>query len=529
MRYYLSCIITLLLIYACSKSPSKLDEVEIYVPDTANPLTTSNIPFKNYLGVNAFEWDFVSPSQPSIITNPQISLIKSFGGVRHYLDWSKIEQSEGKYTFNPSHSGGWYYDIIYQRCKTEGLDLLVCLKTIPDWLMNTYPANQRDAENVPAPYGLDKSDPTSYLKQAKTGFQFAARYGSNKTLDPSLVTVNTSIRWTGDDANSVKIGLDLVKYIECDNERDKWWKGKQAEQTAEEYAANMSAFYDGHKGKLGKNVGVKNADPKMIVVMAGLSTANPEYVVKMIDWCRKNRGLKADGTVDLCFDVINYHLYANNAFINNGNATTGVAPELSNIGTVADSFIKMAKTNAPGLEVWMTETGYDVGNTPQKAIAIGSKTAYVTQADWNLRTALLYARHGLNRCMFYMLDDAGGLNSTTQYSSSGFHNDDLSKRPSADYISQTKSLLGSYYYAATLNKDPIVDLYKLDKKEIYVLTVPDQKDRTVNYQLDLGTSTQAIVHTLQIGKDEMSHKTVNVANGKLTIQVTETPIFVEKI
>ena len=155
----------------------------------------------------------------------------------------------------------------------------------------------------------------------------------------------------------------------------------------------------------------------------------------------------------------------------------------------------------------MTETGYDVGNTPQKAIAIGSKTAYVTQADWNLRTALLYARHGLNRCMFYMLDDAGGLNSTTQYSSSGFHNDDLSKRPSADYISQTKSLLGSYYYAATLNKDPIVDLYKLDKKEIYVLTVPDQKDRTVNYQLDLGTSTQAIIHTLQIGKDEMSHKT----------------------
>ncbi|MFC3559361.1 hypothetical protein [Pedobacter jamesrossensis] len=523
MKNTLSAIIILIILCSCTKN-NKPDIVEI----TKVPGKPSGIPFKNYLGINVFEWDFVENNKTSVITEKRMDLIKSFGGIRHYLDWEKLEHTEGQYTFNPSHSGGWYYDIIYQRTKDEGIDIITCLKTIPDWLINTYPEDKRNNENVPAPYGLDKRNPTSYIKQAKMAFQFAARYGSNKNINPELVTVNKSLRWNGDDPNTVKIGLNLVKYIECDNERDKWWKGKQAEQTPEEYAANLSAFYDGNKGKLGKNVGVKTADPKMMVVMGGLATADPNYVVRMIQWCKKNRGLK-NGKVDLCFDVINYHLYANNAFLNNGKATKGVAPELSEIGKVADSFLKMAKNYAPGMEVWLTETGYDIGSkTPQRAIPIGSKTSSITQADWNLRTALLYARHGIQRCMFYMLDDVD-FNSPVQYNSSGFHNDDLSPRPSADYMLQTKKLIGNYSYSGTLNNQPIVDLYTKDKKQIYVLVVPDQKGQKVKYQLNLLGAKQAIVHSIQIGKDEMSHKTVSTTNGKLTIEVTETPIFVEKI
>jgi len=526
MKNICNALFALLVLCSCSKSPRSAEEVEL----TQNPgSSTSNIAFKNYLGVNAFEWDFTEPNQSNLISEVRMSTINCFGGIRHYLDWERMESTEGKYTFNPTHAGGAYYDVIYSRLKADNLSLLVCIKNIPPWLMNTYPADQRGGDNTPVNFGADKSNPESYIKQAKMGFQFAARYGSNKNVDPNLVSVNTAPRWTADDLNSVKIGLDLVKYVECNNEPDKWWAGKKAQQTAEEYAANLSAFYDGNKGKLGKNVGVKTADPNMKVVMAGLGDAKPEFVVKMIEWCRKNRGLKADGTVDLCFDVINYHLYANDAYLKGGTSTTGVAPELSEIGAVADNFVKMAKENAPGLEVWVTETGYDVGKTPQAAIAIGSKTSFVTQADWNLRTSLLYARHGISRCMFYMLDDAGGINNPVQYSSSGFHNDDLTKRPSADYMLQTKKLIGNYYYSATLSNQPTVDLYKLDKKEIYVLTIPDQKGRTASYQLDLGTATQAVIHTLQIGKDEMAHRTVNVTNGKLQIDVTETPIFVEKI
>lgn len=525
MKYTVIALLSLLSLSACKKK-KELPPVQIETP--AIPGETSRTHFAEYLGINAFEWDLLQPASPETIDETKFSVIKSFSGIRHYLDWERIEQAEGKYTFSPSHSGGWDYDMMYRRMKESGLDVIIDLKTCPDWLLDTYPADQRDAENVPAPYGLDRLAPASYIIQARAAFQLAARYGSNKNIDPALVKVNTAIRWAGDPVNVAKTGLGLIKYIECDNERDKWWKGPKAEQTAEEYAANMSAFYDGDKGKLGKNAGIKTADPNIMVVMGGLANADPKFVIRMIEWCRKNRGLKPDGSIDLCFDIINYHLYSNDADEHDEVATIGVAPELSIIGKIADDFMAMSKKHANNMPVWVTETGYDIGHsTPQRAIPIGSKNAQITQADWNLRTALLYARKKIQKCVFYMLDDVD-INSTIQYSSSGFMNANAVKRPAADYMLQTKKLIGNYFYSSTLNNDPIVDLYKSDKKEIYVLTIPDQKGRTAKYELNLGDAKQAIIHTLQIGKEEMLAKTVNTVNGKLVIEVTETPIFVEK-
>lgn len=527
MKYGILVLLLLVNTTGCTKKKTKEEEV---VPGdkTENIAPASSTTrFSAYLGVNSFEWEFLIPQSPETIDETKFALASSFSGIRHYLDWERIEQSEGSYTFSPAHAGGWDYDLMYQRIAMAGMDLLVDLKTCPSWLQNTYPENERDAENVPAPYGLNRSDPSSYSQQAKAGFQLAARYGSNKNIDPGLVSVNRAQRWTGDRPNTAKIGLGLVKYIECDNERDKWWKGSKAQQSAEEYAANMSAFYDGHKGKLGKNAGVKTADPNMKVVMGGLANPDPKFVVKMIAWCKANRGYKPDGSVDLCFDIINYHLYSNNASTNGGTATVGIAPELSELGSVATAFVKMSKEYAGDLPVWVTETGYDVGaHTPQRAIAIGSKNAQLTQADWNLRTSFLYARKGIKQCTFYMLNDVD-LNSWTQYTSSGFMNADMSRRPSADYILQTKNLLGNYFYHSSLSSSPVVDLYVLDNKKIFVLYVPDQKGKTVNYELSTGSASQVIIHTLQVGKNNMSEQTSKTANGKITISVSETPVFVE--
>src|SRR5690606_23520963 len=120
--------------------------------------------------------------------------------------------------------------------KENDVNVVSCIKTIPNWFMqNYYPSNQRDEENTPAPYNSDKEDPSSYLLFSKLAFQFAARYGSNANVDPSLVSVAPIPSWA---PNEKKIGLNLVKYIECNNEPDRWWKGEKAQQTAEEYAAN---------------------------------------------------------------------------------------------------------------------------------------------------------------------------------------------------------------------------------------------------------------------------------------------------
>lgn len=393
-------------------------------------------------------------------------------------------------------------------------------------MLDTYPGDQQDNENVPAPYGAWLPDPASYYKQARVAFQFAARYGSNAAVDPYLVHVNTIPRWTNDPVNVKKIGMGLVKYIECDNERDKWWKGESTKQTPEEYAANMSAFYDGDKGKLGPDIGVKTADPNMQVVMGGLASCDTNYVQRMIDWCETNRGHRADGSIDLCFDVINYHYYSSDGSMNPFvQGYTGVAPELSEAGKVADAFVRLGKANH--LPVWITEAGYDLNQGSwQRAVPVGSKSVALTQADWTLRTALLYMRHGIQSLYFYMLFDAAP-GSSTQYATSGL-NEGTKRRPVADYILQTSKLMGNYTYVNTINANPLVDVYTNGTKNMYVLTVPDQKNKKANYSLNLGTGKlTANIYKPKAGAAAMTKTTSLTTLGKITIAVTETPTFVE--
>jgi hypothetical protein len=521
MKIIQLCLLSFFLICsACSKAQRGKETI------ASTNVKPNPTPFKGFLGINAFEWDF-SDTDNGVISPGKLEVIKSFGTFRHYLDWDKLEFVKGLYSFNPTRHGGWNYDMIYERCQQEGIEILSCIKGCSSWIIESYPKDQRDGENVPAPYGLSRLKPASYIEQAQVAFQFAARYGHNKNVPKDLVIVNSTPRWNEDPLNQVKIGLGYVNYVECDNERDKTWKGPKAYQSPEEYAANMSAFYDGHMGRLGKNVGVKTADPSMKVVIGGISNPDVNYIIKMIEWCRKNRGLKKNGTVNLCFDVINYHLY-NNDWIEGKGSTTGKPPELSVAAKTADEFVSMSKKYANGIDVWITESGYDLNpGSPQRAPAIGKKSAFITQADWMLRSSFLYARHGLKRSFYYMLDDLDP-KSPGVYASSGF-SDNHTRRPVADYFYQTKKLMGDFNFLRNIQADPIIDVYGSGKRKIYVLYIPDEKGRTKAIKLDLGTATSAKLYTLKPGATGMTVKTVATINGKLPITVTETPVFVEKI
>jgi hypothetical protein len=491
------------------------------------------VPLKNMFGINSYEWNFLenpaSPNDRKHIYEDNYALIKTFSAVRHYLNWNRIESTQGEYTFNPAFSGNWDYDIIYQRCKQDGILVLADLKNLPEWMMNTYPASSRDNENAPVPYGKSLSDPASYVAQAQVAFQFAARYGYNKNIDRSLIKVVTRKRYSDDIPNEPLAGMGLVKYIECGNERDRWWGGDETHQTPEEYAANMSAFYDGNMGKLGAGAGVKTADPNMQVVMGGLASADTSYIRKMVDWCKKYRGYKKDGSINLCFDVINYHLYSNNGDVRtHKRATTGIAPELSNAGSIANAFVKLANSLPQHPEVWVTETGYDINQQSyQKAESVGKTTVLENQANWILRSSLLYIRYGVKRLFFYQLfdDHAGG---TTQYATSGLA-EDIKRRPAADYILQTSKLMGDYEYVKTISKDPLVDLYKMGNKTMYILTIPDETGRKAAYTLNLGKAKKAYIYHLKIGADVMDRTVTNIQNGKLKLEVTETPAFVEPV
>lgn len=304
-----------------------------------------------------------------------------------------------------------------------------------------------------------------------------------------------------------------------------WWKGRKAYQTGREYAANLSAFYDGHKNSMGSGVGVKNADPLMKVVMAGLAAPTPDYVRGMIDWCKEFRGYKTDGKADLPWVVVNYHYYCNDAdYIPDKTEKNGEAPELTNAEAVANNFIEIGQQY--GMPVWITEAGYDIAvGSPQAAPGIQGRSALEIQADWLLRTSLLYSRAGIQKVFYYeLMDDNPKLN--TRFATSGLINGDRSNRPVADYFQQTNKLFGVYRYTQTLSKDPIVDKYLKGTQTMYILTVPDNRARKMKYLLNIGNADTAFIYKPQVGHENMELKKMKVQNGKVEILVTETPVFV---
>src|SRR5690606_18735981 len=147
--------------------------------------------------------------------------------------------------------------------------------------------------------------------QSKMAFQFAARYGrTNVPLGLINIDTRQPDEWW-ENPNEVKVGLGYVYAMECGNETNKFWKNRNCYQTAREHAANLSAFFDGHKGTMGIDVGVKNADPSMLVCTQGAVGTGYDYFKGVIDWCKQHRGYNQDGSVDVPFDIIQYHRYNN--------------------------------------------------------------------------------------------------------------------------------------------------------------------------------------------------------------------------
>lgn len=503
-------------------------EIEFYGHYQAGIAYTAPVmnpaPFEQVLGMNAFEWDFVNPQVNSrAIDSVKYAAIQNFRGFRHYLDWKRIENTPGQFTFSPAHNGGWDLDMTYQQCKSDQIEVLVCIKNIPDWMKATYPSNEAFEDNIPMVYGMPRDSVTSYLAKARAAFQFAARYGRNTQIPDSFMHVNTAPRWPNDPANVVKKGLDLVRYMECGNELDKWWKGLRGYMNPYEYAALLSAFYDGHHGTLGADAGVKTADSSMQVVIGGLASADPSYVRGMIEWCRMNRGYKADGSVDLCWDVINYHYYAA-AMKDAAPAGRGVAPELSDAANVAASFVQVAQQYGNGTPVWISEFGYDLNPaSPLAAPALGKQSAQQVQASWILRAALLHLRSGLNRIFYYELNDFN-LSSPVKYASMGLCDSLNHRRPALDYLWQVNQLMGKYHFTQTVSTYPAIDRYTRNDSSMLVYWLPDERTDSVVMKIKAEGNFVDFYSPAE-ASNTMCHKRIQVTGDSLTITVKGKPTF----
>ncbi len=548
--------------------PGEIELTGSWKPFSPAPYTKKAISIDGSLRTNSYIWNIQQPSGRGI-HEEKLEVLKAFKGVRDYVDWVKIEKVKGQYTFEPASEGGWRYDLVYERLKKEGIEVHACFKNQTPWSLaefgyspdNNYeyavapwtklpypfkPANAT-AEQT-AQYNLDmanynadivrlREDPNSYAYFSKAAFQYAARYGANTSLNPELIKLASN--------QQKKIGLGYVRSIECNNETDAGWHGRKRFMTPREYAYFLSVFYDGHMNTMGPGIGIKNADPDMLVVAGGIADNRPAYFQGVIDAWKEIRGYKVNAkgekVVNMACDIWNYHAYSNNGGGQFSNAAWGLPPEMSNMPVRVTDFLQVVSEVGNDLPVWITEVGYDVNESSQQALATPTRTKLQSHGDWMIRTILFNIRNGITETYFYQAYDESSYTAAVQsgkidnrtYAASGlireYKDENLvskyERRPAAAYMKQLQ-LFKDFVHQKTISKDPFVDIYELKGDKMYALVVPDMVSRTAEYTLDLGGAAQAIVYRFVDGAEEFSITTVPTVGGKLTLTVTETPVFV---
>jgi hypothetical protein len=271
------------------------------------------------------------------------------------------EYPNNYFIFNPDYSNR-HTDEDYKRLTNAGIELNPCLQT------SAYYFTKGENENIkPVFKGKNPNNPESYKAHADYLFQYTARYGNTKVDDSKLKLYKKGFGPLNEFQPRVS-GLNLVKSVENWNEPDKWWHSFAATFTPFEFAAMCSADYDGHEKKLGVNVGVKNADSNMKVVMGGLASLNIDFIKGMKLWTEFNR----TEFKKFPADVLNFHHYCNK-FIN-GQPTIGISPEEDHLKDKLKKIVAFRDSLLPDLEIWLSEFGYDTQEgSSQAALAIEKK------------------------------------------------------------------------------------------------------------------------------------------------------------
>ncbi len=398
-----------------------ITELEFYYDSTVTPPNTKKLTGDALsIGTNGFHW-----IPTDLIPCQNIRIYQM-------VQWSWTPKG---LAVNPTVQADGMYDEYYQELKNKNITAIPCINKVPNWSHES-PNDPEWADLKMNDIGTNPNDPLSYRSISQYGFQLAARYGRVKYPSQDL-KVNQEPRWNGDIVNLLQSGLDLLSYIELENEPDRPWKNPTHKYTAEQFAAFMSAVYDGHEGRMGKGYGIKTADPSMKVVMAGISAINTKYIEDMNQWFKQNR-------TDQIFaaDVINVHHYCNSAnppfpaqtvnlYLGDGidpitdklyqrlNVLKNKVGRdyLSTNNNTNNDISNIDPLGRKNVKFWFTEFGYDTNpcSTPLcQAVENDS-----IQAEWILQSFLIAIKAGYEKSFVYNLSDEMSADKGYVFGSSG--------------------------------------------------------------------------------------------------------------
>ncbi len=496
-----------------SKTSHTFDVKASPPPMTTQKRTPTTI--DQLIGINAF------------IDDP-IGRIEAAGFAREYHSWAWDEGNHQKdykgypnnqIAWNPG-AVEWNFDLFYQNLHQLGITISPVIQGNVPWLL---PSNYYELMSKPVLEGEDATDPASYQIHADYLFQFVARYGSNRLPSNALKLRADQERLTG---------LGYIRYLENWNEYDAWWKDRKVYFEPAEYAAMASADYDADQGKLGKTIGVKNADVQMKMVMSGTTTAELKHLEALKEWADVNRG------GELPFDVINVHHYSNDYGGQFHKNSIGVSPEADGLEERMKKLVDYRNRFFPDKEVWITEFGYDTHpESPQRAPKIADYSQEEVQGQWLVRSFLAIAAAGIDRAAMYMLRDVNP-NHALQFQTSGLvGNKDNGYTPKTSwyYIYTLKNrLTGMAFDREIKTENAAAKIYRFqhqkdNSRAAYVLWSPTDKGTTIErFFLQLGKKEQ-FVQLIELKKGDRDGVALPLevnAKGEIQLEVSERPVFV---
>ncbi len=498
----------------------KVEDVVNDVPERAPQVFKK---LDKFVGMNAF-------------VNDADDICRAVTYIREYHPWLWTSTPQGENTSlstAPSTNMMWDFDEYYTRMKKFGI--------------NVCPTVSTHSRRTPKDLSPNSWDPENFLSYACMLFQYVARYGSNKNIDPSVIKVG--------EGQEVKIGMGVLDAVEPLNEPDGTWLGREQYFTPFEMASFLSMCYDGHEGKY-KNCGVKQADPNFLMSMSGGAGLSYARLKAVEFWCKYNR---KDGK--LPFDVINAHCYCGKKLdekgvaelvdVNiidrgdqTGNIFVGVSPEEGNICANFDRIREWRDRYHPHMEIWLTEFGWDTNQsykTSTSAHAYAEYTGRQVQAMWLVREYLLLSSIGVDRAAMYMSRDCGPEETAVgKYGSSGLVRFPIevtpnnviqgNKKDSFYYIYTLKEMLKDTTFAGEIEStNANVRIFKYvddeGKAKYAVWCVTSDGTKVPGYILPVGEGEYSVV---EFGFERYKGKWTDLENknGKVTVNVSECPVFV---
>ena len=526
LRFYSEATLHELVVYGERISPPS--------PPQPPPAAPQQPPLmRSFLGANGF------------VDDP-VSRLNAAGSMREYQDWVWTEGMpdagwpHAANSFSPSYSQ-FDIDAEYVRLKNASIDVHQCLQGRP-WFMSKEANGTVNATTKGWKPVIDAMihnltaivDPASYAAIAAHAYQVAARYGTVKVAASNLQLAK---------GQPVRSGMDVLKHIEILNEPDGWWAGREHFMKPFEIAAMLSAAYDGHERKISgaaTGVGVKNADPKMQVVMPGVTGTSKKNldIVRMIRlWAqaaRKDRLFPAD--------VLNFHGYSTDTKAEPDSART---PEQNNMQEGLRELTAWRDANEPTLQVWLTEFGYDTSQgSTDRAVAYKSYTGDQVQAMWLVRGYMLAAAAKIDRAHIFMLrnvNDHGGQKFDTCGLTSA-KSSQWKPKISWYFVSTLTSLLGHMRHSSsTLDNSTKLYVAKFEAdaaerqkltrrgvaaaKTAFVVWLGTMTDARRSYSLDVGSSSTVTLVWLVDNSTLGNQSSLAAPGGKVQLTAGEVPLL----